>query len=82
MIGIEQEAQKLSLGLKPSYFEGEEGEVEDVDVADADLEEDALEAAAELESDDEDIEPGQAPWDWLNHEIHTISPSSSMALFA
>jgi hypothetical protein len=63
VIGIDQEAQKLSLGLKPSYFEGEEEELEDADVAIADLEEDALEAAAELESDDEDIEPGQAPWE-------------------
>ena len=61
VIGIDQEGQKLSLGLKPSYFEGEEEDMEDADAADADLEEDALEAAAELESDDEDIEPGQAP---------------------
>ena len=63
MIGVDLDAQKLSLGLKPSYFEGEDGDGEGADVdADQtmkDLDEEAFEAAAELDSSDEDMELGE-----------------------
>ena len=63
MIGVDLEAQKLSLGLKPSYFEGEDSGGEGADV-EADhaikaLDEEAFEAAAELHSSDEDMEFGE-----------------------
>ncbi len=83
MIGIDPDAQKLSLGLKPSYFEGEEEGLEDADAADADLEEDTLEAAAEMESDNEDMEPGQTSSIRLNVKygcLHLLSPVPLFAL--
>ena len=58
MIGVDLDAQKLSLGLKPSYFEGEDSEG-DADQTIKDVEEEALEAAAELDSSDEDMELGE-----------------------
>lgn len=61
VIGIDTEAQKLSLGLKPSYFEGEEEEEnpeDDADMAAEDVDEEAFEAAAGLDSNEDDIEPG------------------------
>ena len=63
MIGVDLDAQKLSLGLKPSYFEGEDGEGDaadlDADQTVKDMDEEAFEAAAELDSSDEDMELGE-----------------------
>lgn len=63
MIGVDLDAQKLSLGLKPSYFEGEDSEGGaadlDADRTVKDVDEEAFEAAAELESSDEDMELGE-----------------------
>ena len=59
MIKIDREAQKLSLGLKPSYFEGEEAEDEEPDVAAGDMDKEAFEAAAEMESDEDDANLGK-----------------------
>ena len=58
MIGVDLDAQKLSLGLKPSYFEGEDSEG-DADQTVKDVDEEAFEAAAELDSSDEDMELGE-----------------------
>ena len=64
VIGVNLDAQKLSLGLRPSYFEGEDSVAEGTDVdADQiikDVDEEAFEVAAELESSDEDIEVGES----------------------
>ena len=53
------DAQKLSLGLKPSYFEGEE-EAEEPDLAADDMDEEAFAAAAEADSDEDDIIGGMS----------------------
>ena len=58
MIGVDLDAQKLSLGLKPSYFEGEDSEG-DADQTVKDVDEEAFEAAAELDSSNEDMELGE-----------------------
>ena len=52
------EAQKLSLGLKPSYFEGEEEE-DEPDLAADDMDEEAFAAAAEVDSDEDDMIAGR-----------------------
>ena len=63
VIGVDLGAQKVSLGLKPSYFEGEDSEGEgtdvDADQTDKDVDEEAFEAAAGLDSSDEDMELGE-----------------------
>ena len=59
VIKIDHEAQKLSLGLKPSYFEGEEAGDEEPDVAIDDMDKEAFEAAAEMESDKDDDNLGE-----------------------
>jgi len=59
VIKIDRETQKLSLGLKPSYFEGEEAEDEEPDVAADDMDTEAFEAAAEVESGEEDTNLGK-----------------------
>ena len=51
------EAQKLSLGLKPSYFEGKEEE-EVPDLAADDMDEEAFAAAAEVDSDEDTMTEG------------------------
>ena len=52
------EAQKLSLGLKPSYFEGEEAEENEPGLAGDDIDEEAFAADAEADSDEDDISAG------------------------
>ena len=54
------EAQKLSLGLKPSYFEGEAGKDEEPELAADDIDEEAFAAAAEVDSDKDAIEAGKS----------------------
>ena len=63
VIGVDLDAQKLSLGLRPSYFEGEDSEAEgadvDADQTTRDVDEEAFEEAAELDSSDEDMGLGE-----------------------
>lgn len=54
------EAQKLSLGLRPSYFEGEAGEDKEPDLAADDMDEEAFAAAVEMDSDEDVAEEGEA----------------------
>jgi hypothetical protein len=76
VLSVDTETQRLSLGLKPSYFEGEEDDVEEegeeglpeqAEEEGNDLDADALEAVDETSEDDADWRTAAARDDGIIH---------------